>query len=131
MTHCTADIISPFVEAILAIYRIHYNNERLKSLQATPNTPINTTTGHSLILCDSPDSGIVSCTDTKSMRSDTDNEEDCCVVGISMDINNNMHNCIHQDDEEEDSEDDDDDEEEDEPYHCLEYPKMAKRRRLF
>ncbi|XP_065359503.1 cyclin-J [Calliphora vicina] len=119
LTHCTADIISPFVEAILAIYRIQCNTERLQSLQATPNTPLSTQGHATTILCDSPDSGVVSVNDTKSMRSDTDNE-DACVVSLNMDNNNEIS-----------SVQDDSDEEEDEAYHCLEYPTLAKRRRLF
>ncbi|XP_037813270.1 cyclin-J [Lucilia sericata] len=122
LTHCTADIISPFVEAILAIYRIHYNNERLQSLQATPNTPISTQGHNTTILCDSPDSGIVSGNDTKSMRSDTDNDEDDCVVSLNMETNlQDISSPLP----------DESDEEEDEAYHCLEYPTLAKRRRIF
>ncbi|KAM7358371.1 cyclin J [Cochliomyia hominivorax] len=131
LTYCTADIISPFVEAILALYRIHYNNERLKSLQATPNTPLSTAAGHSVILCDSPDSGIVSGNDTKSMRSDTDNEDDC-IMGLNIDVNNNGNKrCVVVGDDNDDDDEDDSDDEEDEAYHCLEYPTLAKRRRIF
>lgn len=119
LTHCTADIISPFVEAILAIYRIHCNNERLQSLQATPNTPLSAA-GHVTILCDSPDSGVVSGNDTKSTISDTDYEDDCTA---NIQANNNI--CSTRDDS------DEEDEEEDEAYSCLEYPTLAKRRRIF
>lgn len=109
LTACTADVISPFVEAILTIYRIHCNNERLQCLQ-TPNTPV--ASGSHTILCDSPDSGIVLANDTKSTKSDTDNEDE------AEDDDNNIN-------------EDDDSEEEDEPYHCFEYPIMPKRRRIF
>ncbi|XP_023296741.2 uncharacterized protein LOC111679399 [Lucilia cuprina] len=123
LTHCTADIISPFVEAILAIYRIHYNNEHLQSLQATPNTPNTSTQVHNTaILCDSPDSGIVSGNDTKSTRSDTDNDEDDCVVSLNMEANLQAISSTLPDES---------DEEEDEAYHCLEYPTLAKRKRIF
>ncbi|XP_061398432.1 cyclin-J [Musca vetustissima] len=108
LTECTDDIISPFVEAILAIYRLQQCNEKLQVVQ-TPNTPIaNNCSGAANIICDSPDSGIVSCNDTKSMKSDSDDDIDNC--------------------EAQDNADTDDDE--DEPYHCLEYPLLSKRRKI-
>lgn len=107
LTACTTDIISPFVEAILAIYRLHCKNERLQYLQ-TPNTPIiNATSNSPNILCDSPDSGIISGND-KSMKSDTEDDIDDC-ENVPQDT----------------------DEEDDESYNCLEYPLLPKRRRLF
>uniref|UniRef100_A0A1I8M0M7 Cyclin n=1 Tax=Musca domestica TaxID=7370 RepID=A0A1I8M0M7_MUSDO len=109
LTECTADVISPFVEAILAIYRLQQCNDKLHNTQ-TPNTPITSVDSLSAsILCDSPDSGIVSGNDTKSMKSDTDDDIYNCEGGQVADT----------------------DEDEDEPYHCLEYPLLSKRRRLF
>ncbi|XP_073838811.1 cyclin J [Musca autumnalis] len=109
LTECTGDVISPFVEAILAIYRLQQNNDKNQNMQ-TPNTPITAgCTINSDLLCDSPDSGIVSSNDTKSMKSDTEDDIDNCDNGHGVD-----------------TEDD-----EDEPYHCLEYPLLPKRKRFF
>lgn len=127
LTNCTADIISPFVEAILAIYRIHCNNERQQFLQQTPNTPISTNS-HATILCDSPDSGIVSGIDTKSLKSDTDidEEDDDEDDDVKAELNvENVKRRNNMPEQEEDSA------EEDEPYSCIEYPLLPKRRRIF
>ena len=127
LTNCTADIISPFVEAILAIYRIHCNNERQQFLQQTPNTPISTNS-HAAILCDSPDSGIVSGIDTKSLKSDTDidEEDDDEDDDVKAELNvENVKRRNNMPEQEEDSA------EEDEPYSCIEYPLLPKRRRIF
>ncbi|XP_075162122.1 cyclin J isoform X2 [Haematobia irritans] len=105
LTTYTSDIISPFVEAILAIYRVHCKNEYLQDLQ-TPSTPIiNGSSNLVNIVCDSPDSGIISESDKKSTRSDTDDD----------DTNSEIYP----------------DAENETPNYYSEYPLQPKRRRLF
>lgn len=78
-------------------------------LQASPNTSLSNA-GQVNVLCDSPDSGVVSGNDTKSTISNSDNEDDCVIATV-----NSLP--VDSDHEEEEA--------------CLEYPKRAKRRRIF
>lgn len=127
LTNCTTDIISPFVETILSIYRIHCNNERQRCLGQIPNTPISTN-GHITILCDSPDSGIVSGIDTKSMKSDSDiyeEDDDNDNDANAKSKIESLKSCNNV------SKDGEDLDKANESNYCIEYQLLPKRRRIF
>uniref|UniRef100_A0A1I8PF97 Cyclin-like domain-containing protein n=1 Tax=Stomoxys calcitrans TaxID=35570 RepID=A0A1I8PF97_STOCA len=108
LTSYTADIISPLVENILAIYRLHCKSENLQYCQA-PTTPVNNgTSTYVNVLCGSSDSGHISESDIKSMKSDMEDDIDNCDKDLAIT-----------------------DTEDDPPFHCLEYSLLPKRRRLF
>ena len=111
LTLCTQEIINPFIEAMIALFKVHLTKERLASM---PQTPVSSAPSSS-VLCDSPDSGIISSSDIKSdSYSSTDDETE-------------YMNLIEEVDDEDDETEEDAEEDEN---ICLEYPLSTKRRRV-
>uniref|UniRef100_A0A1A9WCR6 Cyclin C-terminal domain-containing protein n=1 Tax=Glossina brevipalpis TaxID=37001 RepID=A0A1A9WCR6_9MUSC len=125
LTKYGSDTISPFVDALLAVYRLQFEEEH--SLIPYSFAAASTSFTSTSKLCDSPDSGVALANDLKS---DTDNEHDYESDGDDSYGEADNEGVEGEHNEGDKGKERNEDDEEEEPYYCLEYPLMSKRRRL-